>query len=170
MARPAGDIDPFLHGAQQRGGRMRAVPRCQRTYSSRTPTCLEHDVRRSTRCTRDCCFQLSCGAIIVYTYSTLTWNSLSKHRPNNYIVASERFDVMVLGVCSVRNRCICITFTAVAVSYGTNVCRYNWHSAGSLGWPFPALKYQYNFQIKYAEAILPNNTRKNCYGLKLPRC
>jgi len=113
MARPAGDIDPFLRGAQQRGGRMRAVPRCQRTYSSRTPTCLEHDVRRSMRCTRDCCFQLSCGAIIVYTYSTLTWNSLSKHRPNNYIVASERFDVMVLDVCSARNRCICITFTAV---------------------------------------------------------
>jgi len=30
-ARPAGDIDRLLHGAQQRGGRMRAVARCQRT-------------------------------------------------------------------------------------------------------------------------------------------
>ena len=23
--------------------------------------------------------------------------------------------------------------------YGTKVCRYNWHDAGSLGWPFPVL-------------------------------
>jgi len=43
---------------------------------------------------------------------------------------------------------------------GTKVCRYNWHSAGSLGWPFPTLKYEYIFQIKYTEAILSNNTRK----------
>jgi len=44
---------------------------------------------------------------------------------------------------------------------GTKVCRYNWHSAGSLGWPFPTLKYKYIFQIKYTEAIfLSNSTRK----------
>jgi len=29
-----GDIGRLLHGAQQRGGRMRAVPRCQRTRRS----------------------------------------------------------------------------------------------------------------------------------------
>ena len=40
------------------------------------------------------------------------------------------------------------------------MCRYNWHSAGSLGWPFPVLKYKYIFQIKYTEAILSNSTRK----------
>ena len=41
-------------------------------------------------------------------------------------------------------------------------CRYNWHSAGSLGWPVPMLKYRpkYIFQIIYAEAILSNSTRK----------
>jgi len=43
---------------------------------------------------------------------------------------------------------------------GTKVCRYNWHSAGFLGWPFSMLKYQYIFQIKYTEAILSNSTRK----------
>jgi len=37
---------------------------------------------------------------------------------------------------------------------GTRVCRYNWHSAGSLGWPFPMPNYKYIFQIKYTEAIL----------------
>jgi len=42
----------------------------------------------------------------------------------------------------------------------TKVCRYNWHSAGSLGWPFPMLKYKYIFQIKYTEAILSKSTRK----------
>jgi len=40
------------------------------------------------------------------------------------------------------------------------LCRYNWHNAGSLGWPLAVLKYKYIFQIKYTEAILSNNTRK----------
>jgi len=40
------------------------------------------------------------------------------------------------------------------------VCRYNWHTAGSLGWPFSMLKYKYIFQIKYTEVILSNSTRK----------
>jgi len=41
------------------------------------------------------------------------------------------------------------------------VRRYNWHSAGSLGWPFPVQIYQYIFfQIEYTEAILSNSTRK----------
>jgi len=38
--------------------------------------------------------------------------------------------------------------------------RYNWHNAGSLGWPFSMLKYKYIFQIKYTEAILSNSTGK----------
>jgi len=47
------------------------------------------------------------------------------------------------------------------IAQGTTVCRYNWHSAGSLGWPFPMLvKYKYIFQIKYTKAILSNDTRK----------
>jgi len=40
------------------------------------------------------------------------------------------------------------------------VCRYNWHSAGSLGWPFPMLKYEYIYRIKYTETILSISTRK----------
>jgi len=40
------------------------------------------------------------------------------------------------------------------------LCRYNWHSAGSMGWPFPMLKYEYIFQIKHTDAILSNSTRK----------
>jgi len=43
---------------------------------------------------------------------------------------------------------------------GTKVCRYNWHSAGSLGWPFPMLKYEYIFPTKHTEAILSNSSRK----------
>ena len=35
-----------------------------------------------------------------------------------------------------------------AAALGTKVCRYNWHGAGSLDWPFPMLKYKYIFQIK----------------------
>jgi len=29
-----------------------------------------------------------------------------------------------------------------------------------MGWPFPMLKYNYIFQIKYTEALLSNSTRK----------
>ena len=43
---------------------------------------------------------------------------------------------------------------------GRTVRRYNWHSAGSLGWPFPMINYKYIFQIKHTVAILPNSTRK----------
>jgi len=56
-------------------------------------------------------------------------------------------------VTSIMRRC------ARAV-WRTKVRRYNWHSARSLGWPFPVLKYKYIFQIKYTEAILSNSTRK----------
>jgi len=38
------------------------------------------------------------------------------------------------------------------------VCRYNWHSAGSLSWPIPMIKYKFIFQIKYMETILSNST------------
>jgi len=44
--------------------------------------------------------------------------------------------------------------------WGTKVCRYNWHSAGSLDWPFPVLKYKYIFQIKYIETVLSNSCQK----------
>jgi len=50
--------------------------------------------------------------------------------------------------------------TAFAAGKGTKVRRYNWHSAGSLGWPFSVLKYKYIFQIKYTEAILSNSSRE----------
>jgi len=43
-------------------------------------------------------------------------------------------------------------------SWGTKVCRYNWHSADSLGWPFPVLKDEYVFRTKYTEPILSNST------------
>ena len=42
----------------------------------------------------------------------------------------------------------------------TKACWYNWQSVGSLGWPFPMLKYKYIFQIKCAEAILSKSIRK----------
>ena len=52
---------------------------------------------------------------------------------------------------------------------GTKVCRYNWHSADSLGWPFPILKYRYIFRIKYTKQFY-RIALGNCYGLKLAKC
>jgi len=46
---------------------------------------------------------------------------------------------------------------------GRKLCRYNWHSADSLGWPFPVLECKYIFQIKYIEAILSNSTLKQLW-------
>jgi len=43
---------------------------------------------------------------------------------------------------------------------GTKVCRYSWHSARSLGWPFPVLKYKYFFSNKIYGNNLSNSTRK----------
>jgi len=40
------------------------------------------------------------------------------------------------------------------------VCRYNWHSAGSRGWPFRTLDYKYIFQIQHTETILSNSARE----------
>jgi len=49
--------------------------------------------------------------------------------------------------------------------WGTKVY---WHSAGFLDWPFPMLKCDCIFQIKYTEA---NQTAlRNWYGLKSPKC
>ena len=54
---------------------------------------------------------------------------------------------------------------------GTKVCRYNWHSAGSLRYPFPVLKYKYIFQINIRKQFY-QTALGNCYGLKLelPKC
>jgi len=41
-----------------------------------------------------------------------------------------------------------LTCAGRLMSQRTKVCRYNWHSAGSLGRPFPALKYKYIFWEK----------------------
>ena len=38
--------------------------------------------------------------------------------------------------------------------------RYNWHSAGSLSWPFSMLNINIFFQIKSTEGILSNSSHK----------
>jgi len=45
---------------------------------------------------------------------------------------------------------------------GTKVCRYNWHSAGSLGWSFPMLEYFSN-KIYGSNFIKSNSTRKQSW-------
>jgi len=44
--------------------------------------------------------------------------------------------------------------------------RYNWHSAGSLRWPFPTPKYKYTFQIERTEQFY-QTALGNCYGLNI---
>jgi len=42
---------------------------------------------------------------------------------------------------------------------GTKVRRYNWHSAGSLGWPFSVLKYTYRVGHRLITIILSHLNR-----------
>ena len=81
--------------------------------------------------------------------------SCSRRRPTPRVDAS--FVKVVSGAESATHRCL-VSF--LSAPQGTKVCRYNWHSAGSLGWQFAVLKYKYIFQIKHTEAILSNTTRK----------
>jgi len=54
-------------------------------------------------------------------------------------------------------------------SSAAKVCRYDWHSAGSLDWPFPVLKYKHNFPSKMYGSDFCQTALGNCYGLKLQK-
>jgi len=54
----------------------------------------------------------------------------------------------------------CFFYGKYASRQRTEVCRYKWHSAGSLGSPFPVLNYKYIVRVKYTEGIFSNVTRK----------
>ena len=81
--------------------------------------------------------------------------SCSRRRPTPRVDAS--FVKVVSGAESATHRCL---VSVLSAPQGTKVCRYNWHSAGSLGWQFPVLKYKYICQIRHTEAILSNTTQK----------
>ena len=67
---------------------------------------------------------------------------------------------MGIGVTDIGVTCLftlMFPFLPSRFFLSTRVCRHNWHSAGSTGWPFSMLKYKYVFQIKRTEAILSNS-------------
>ena len=71
---------------------------------------------------------------------------------------------MGIGVTDIGVTCLftlMFPFLSSRFFLSTKVCRYNWHSAGSTGWPFSMLKYKYVFQIKRTEAILSNSIYYN---------
>ena len=59
-----------------------------------------------------------------------------------------------------------------SLGWGTKVCRYNWHSAGSLGWPFPMLIYfsnkicGSNFIEQHSETVTVWNYHNVHFSLK----
>ena len=57
---------------------------------------------------------------------------------------------------------------------GTKVCRYNWHSAGSLGWPFPVIKckksnktYGSDFIKQHSETVMGLDNQNADCSLKM---
>jgi len=64
-----------------------------------------------------------------------------------------------------------------SLDIGNEVCRYNWHSAGSMGWPFPMLniglniffkqkKYGSNFSKQHSKTIMVRNYKNADCSLK----
>jgi len=88
----------------------------------------------------------------VYVVSRVT-NAVTISRVSNNVHARNDLTVLCL---------------ALSVGIGKEVCRYNWRSAGSLGWPFPMLQYKYIFQ-KNTRKQFYQTTLGNCYGFKLPK-
>ena len=95
-------------------------------------------------------------AVAMHLYTIITvatyyvyWLSVTE----SVIVQSKFFDHLI---CQIRG------------IQGTKVRRYNWHSAGSLGRPFPMLKYiflKYNIPKQFYQTA-----SGNYYNLKLPKC
>ena len=63
-----------------------------------------------------------------------------------------------------------------SLDIGNEVCRYNWHSAGSMGWPFPMLniniffkqkKYGSNFSKQHSKTIMVRNYKNADCSLKI---
>jgi len=53
--------------------------------------------------------------------------------------------------------------------YRTKVCRYNWHSAGSLGWPFPMVEYSVYFSNKiYGSNFIEQHTHTHTHPFNGP--
>ena len=63
-------------------------------------------------------------------------------------------------------------FIVATISYSYRepaLCRYNRHSAGSLGWPFPVLKYKYISRTKYTEAILSSASARKLLRFEITK-
>jgi len=88
---------------------------------------------------------------VIFIYYKLRACNLTRRRP----LGARRWSswLAILGNPLNPLRAYRPTLRVVAPwQWGRKVCRYNWHSAGSLVWPLPMLKYKYIFQIKYTEA------------------
>jgi len=63
-------------------------------------------------------------------------------------------------------------FIVATISYSCRepaLCRYNRHSAGSPGWPFPVLKYKYISRTKYTEAILSSASARKLLRFEITK-
>jgi len=109
----------------------------------------------SERTAVKCQHQLLCITgllpLIIYRWSyVIKWNMLHEKRctlVNYHKFWSQKAAVVLRDVkilITDKDDATCMTnveYSGISPQ-GTTVCRYNWHSAGSLGWPFPTLKYK----------------------------
>ena len=74
----------------------------------------------------------------------LICSSLRVAVPGTFHHNSARTFAPFLDICPLVNVGVTVSVWGWASSssslYGTKVCRYNWHNAGSLDWPFPMRK------------------------------
>jgi len=95
-----------------------------------------------------------CDLSVEIRRQILTFNGkLVQYSSRNISLCRLKLGLMLILYCS-------SLYNLSTRNENVSICRYIWHSAGSLGWPFPMLKYKYISQIRYTEAILSTNTRK----------
>jgi len=130
--------------------------------------CIAHSVTSVTLDNR-LCFRISAFKCRGHCESNICRDSLRKReykRSDQQKTVDGRFLAVPLLFQPCAKFLPARRASAIGTIYGTKVCRYNWHSAGSLDRPFPMPKYKYIFQIKYMEAIFVKQHWET-YGLKL---
>ena len=79
-------------------------------------------------------------------------SDIQEHHTNNQSSTWTLDHVTVIKNTQIQPfiaECKITIYNSTVITIGSEVCRYNWHSAGYLGWLFPMLIYIYIYIYIY---------------------
>jgi len=83
-------------------------------------------------------FSIALAAVCTFSeFVSVAFVCFCAFKPNAFCAAMRRRAQQISYYTSYLG----VKLHVSGITYGTKVHRYNWHSAGSLGWPFPVPKY-----------------------------